>query len=302
MLVRDTSVLRAGDVAHVGYAGDVLPSPRTDSAHRALTAVIAVAPLGLLGGLAVYTALFRAFSDDVDGPPARTPSWLFLALSAVVMVLSMAAASVAGAPREPDAVAPRAFGVTTIAACACAAVTWTPVILGAWLFDPSSATFGPVVLGIVLVAVIGAAVGFFVGLPFAIAYTMLLRGVATARDRAGYAHEPAVWLVVSAAWASAGALFAACSDRWQAPGLAVAMVGVVLACAALARVVRLARWLGRVRRGDVHGYRTEPARADDSQLPLLLPFFTRGAVLLRVAREGEGPFRTVETATRLARC
>lgn len=280
----------------------MLPTLRTDSAHRALTAAIAVAPLGLLGGLVVYTGLTGIFQDDVDGAPQPPPPEMLLAMALPVMVLSMAAASVAGGERESTRASPRAFASTMMAACACATVTWAPVmIVGAVASGPTLETVALMVAGMAIVTILGMAVGCVVGLPFAATYTALLTFVAHARQRSGYAHEPAVWLVVSAAWIGAG-LLTAPHDPWRAPGLVAAGAGVALGSAALVRVLLLGRWLRRVRRGEVPGYRTVPIAADDAQRPVLLPFFERGAVLVRVADGGEGPFRSHETEDRIARC
>ncbi len=280
----------------------MLPSVRTDSAQRSLAAAIAVAPLGFLGGLVVLTAFFGMFEDDVEGPPEPTPAWIVIGMAAVVTVLSAAAGSVGGRSPEPSEAARRGVIAAMLAAGACGPVTFIPVMVLAFALNPSLEGLGGLCFGVVVVTTLGAVVGFFLGIPFAATYAVLLAAMAHARERGGHAHAALVWLVVGAAWTLAGALTAACSERWWSAGVVVALAGVALGAAALARVARLVRWVRRAGRGEIPGYETRPATAEDVRLPLVVPALDRGQVLVRIAHEGSGPFRSQDTAEHLARC
>lgn len=83
-------------------------------------------------------------------------------------------------------------------------------------------------------------------------------------------------------------------------GVGVATLGVFLTLGALG-LMMARRWAAtRARRGEIPGYVVLDARPNDPELPRLLTWGPRDAVLARRATRSEGPFRSDEGLERIA--
>lgn len=119
-----------------------------------------------------------------------------------------------------------------------------------------------------------------------------------ARERALGA-APVAWRQVGLWWAALGIPLALFAELWsplgfsRSAGWGLLSLGLVATLAASFAENALAGWLARVAAGRVDGWSIEPAGEEASEeLPSLVPFTRRDAVLVHHGEPGGGPFRT----------
>ncbi len=290
----------------------MLPRSSVTVADRCRLAVVAVAPVSFVGGLAAMR--FVLMDAGFVGIGTHGRSGLFLA-TAVVVFLSVSCAVAAGCDTRARTVAIAAFILNMIAAVLCSPITLSVLGFLDWAQNPSpfpvhgsaeAVLIIPVVL--ILAAVFGAIFSLPLGAAFSAFYASVLAAIAIVRERSGHAQSALSIGVVGLSWIVAGVVlsdFEGARDHLLgplSPAHGLVILGVLAVGLGLVRLARMRRWLQRVARGAVPGWALSPPIDADAALVRLFPWRSRFGTLVRVvAADAEGPFRSTDTHVRVAR-
>jgi hypothetical protein len=259
---------------------------------RALRGAWWVAPIGFVGGLVAMTEL-------IGHPTLPERDGQVVLGACVVALLGACVGAIGQLARRPWAAAGLTFVVSIPFAVVCAPISYT-VLHFATGYVTVDDRFADE-LG--AVAVIGGIIALPLGATFGSVYAAIIGLSAWAWRRGARARWSVAFASIGVIWALAGLALDELGGGEDALGWNAARTlwvgGASIAVLGTLRLVYLARWIQRVRRGSVPGYRV--IAADEAEAPPLLPWGRHDGVIVRLTDRDEGPFRSTTLAEPLGR-